>query len=81
MIDKSYLTPFLPSNEKANTGLVVINLKLFKCIDRNDLWCPEYPCTREEWITELVCSLLKVFTEKSFLPNLIPVCKVKVNIK
>ncbi|XP_068082647.1 serine-protein kinase ATM [Anabrus simplex] len=79
--NQEYLVPFLSTKKSKQNSSAGIDEKLFKMqVDCPELWCPEYDCSHESWITKLVCSILETFPKDNcFLPNLISMCKVKVS--
>ncbi|KAJ8978033.1 hypothetical protein NQ317_013561 [Molorchus minor] len=69
------------SNVNFGHGLIdknaTVNMQTFMSeIDDDLLWNPIESISHEKWIITLVVSLLKTFSEKSFLPKLVPICNI-----
>jgi hypothetical protein len=80
--NKDMLIPFWLNRRPEHDSPLIVNEDLFKeTVDVGSLWCPLEECSHEKWVTNLVCTVLKTFTQEgSFVSHLVPVCSVKVNI-
>ncbi|KAK5640688.1 hypothetical protein RI129_009235 [Pyrocoelia pectoralis] len=74
-----YLTPFISSPTIKSNSDYSFNSNFETFLTNTNLWCPLGHASHEKWITDLVCTLLEVFSDKCYLKKLIPMCKVKVN--
>ncbi|KAF5282895.1 hypothetical protein FQR65_LT14172 [Abscondita terminalis] len=72
-----FIEPFIPTRAIKSTTNYNLTTNIECLISRKQLWCPETRTTHREWIVHLVSTLLTSFSDKSYLKNLIPVCKVK----
>lgn len=79
-IDKRNFAPYFPKTKSSPTSSATVHINLFiSKINDDELWCADGSICHKSWIVTLVTSLLETFTNKSYLPKLIPLCKVVVN--
>ncbi|XP_018573379.1 serine-protein kinase ATM [Anoplophora glabripennis] len=76
-IDRKNFAPYLPKSKSSPTSNTAVHTNLFvNKINEDKLWCGDGVICHRKWIISLVTSLLETFTNKSYLPELIPLCKV-----
>ncbi|KAB0793612.1 hypothetical protein PPYR_13232 [Photinus pyralis] len=73
------LTPFASSRSIKSASDHSLNSNFNYCVSNTNLWCPPDRTSHDQWITDLVCSLLELFSEKCYLKKLIPMCKMMVS--
>ncbi|KAJ8933927.1 hypothetical protein NQ314_013683 [Rhamnusium bicolor] len=76
LIDKRCFCPYIPDSKSTSASSAIVLTEVFKNkINVDKLWCPDNHICHKKWIVSLVTSLLETFTDKSYLPKLIPICK------
>ncbi|XP_060527564.1 serine-protein kinase ATM isoform X2 [Cylas formicarius] len=77
VITKNYVLPYISSKTLITSKVKLDIQKFIQLVDDSDLWCPTETVTTDDWIISLVSAFLTAFDGNCFLPQLIPVCKVK----
>lgn len=73
--------PFIKNHIKKMPIHFVLSDSGFKsCVDVMHVWTPVQNCEHKEWLISLTTTILKGFSEESFLRKLIPICEAKVCI-
>ncbi|KAJ8960033.1 hypothetical protein NQ318_009470 [Aromia moschata] len=77
LVDKKYLVPYFSPNKSSASSSPTVLIEVFKSkINKNNLWSPSENLSHENWIVLLVTSFLESFSNKSYLPKLVPLCKI-----
>lgn len=82
VIDKIYLIPFITKSRNKRSMKIAINVNKFEdTLNNAQLWYPNDNINYKTWLTNLMIKLVDVFeSQNCYLPILIPLLRVKVNI-
>jgi len=78
-LDSKKISPFIPKQgPKLNTPVLSDSRKLIDMLCNDEIWFPSEEITHNDWITNLVSSLIMCLSDDVVFQNLASLCKVKV---